>query len=245
MNHHRLWRPRTANGRWRWLLFDCDVAWGGFWSQQPAWRFNMLAADLTPDGSLHGHNTDATTFLLRHLAQSAEFRRDFINRFQDLLNTTFLPSNTLARIDELASVLAPEMEEHIGRWRSPPFFAEWQRNVRDLRIYGLNRPQYAREQLRKQFGLPSSCALVLAVTPDQGGTIRLNTLSICSGASPPWTGLYFKDHPLILEAQPSPGFQFQAWDGLPDGQARLVTLSLTGDLALRARFVPDLTTWSR
>src|SRR3569832_2073170 len=90
IGNHRLWRPHTPEGRWRWLQFDNDVGWGGFWAIQPAWNFNMLVADLSTDGSLNGHNTEVTTFLLRNLILNTEFKSDFINRFCDLLYTTFL-----------------------------------------------------------------------------------------------------------------------------------------------------------
>ncbi len=236
IGNHRLWRPRTPDGRWRWLQFDNDVGWGGFWAEQPAWQFNMLAADLTPSGSLHGHNNEVTTFLLRKLMESPEFRRDFINRFQDLLNSLFLPDHTRARIDRLASVLAPEMAEHTRRWRSPVSLAEWQNNVNYLRTYASNRPQFARAHLRQQFGLQAPCSLALSVAPEQGGSIRLNSLTIRSTTATPWSGLYFKGHPIRLEAQPAPGFRFEAWDGLGDFKTNVLILSLNGDFALTARF---------
>ena len=237
MNQYRFWRPHTAGGRWRWLSFDGDVAWGGFWSQAPAWQFNMLAADLAKDGSLNGHNTDMSTLMLRRLMRNPEFRRDFINRFQDLLNTTFRPSNTLARIDQLASVLAPEMEEHIRRWRAPGSLAEWQRNVDALRTYARERPQYAREQLRKQFDLGSPGTVAVNLKPPDGGTVRLNTHLICSGQTDTWSGVYFKGHPITLEARPSSGFQFDGWAGSTNCASSLMILSLQSDCDLTARFV--------
>ena len=30
IGNHRLWRPRTLDGRWRWVQFDNDVGFGGF-----------------------------------------------------------------------------------------------------------------------------------------------------------------------------------------------------------------------
>jgi Divergent InlB B-repeat domain len=85
----------------------------------------------------------------------------------------------------------------------------------------------------------------LSVTPNQTGTIRLNTLSIGSGTNAAWSGLYFKGHPITLEAKPSPGFQFQAWEGLSGPQTNLLTLSLNGDFSLTARFAPILSSRPR
>ena len=64
----------------------------GFAAVPPPWAFNMLAYDLEPNGpwtqySLNDHNNPTSTYLLRALMLNESFRRDFINRFADLLNT--------------------------------------------------------------------------------------------------------------------------------------------------------------
>ena len=239
IGNHRLWRPRTPEGRWRWLQFDNDVSWGGFWAEQPAWGFNMLAADLTPSGSLHDHNNETTTFLLRHLMESPEFRRDFINRFQDLLNTLFLPSHTLARVDQLAAQLQPEMSEHTRRWRAPGTMADWLNNIAYLRSYATNRPTWARQQLRDWFGLKAPCRFSVSVQPENAGRVRLNSLELAPSTNTPWSGLYFQGHPVRLVALPQPGWRLAGWEGLPGVQTNVVDLLLNGDYGIGARFERD------
>lgn len=239
IGNHRLWRPRTPEGRWRWLQFDNDVGWGGFWAEQPAWQFNMLSAVLTPNGGLHGHANEATTFLLRRLVTSPEFREAFVNRFCDLLNTTFLPAYTRERIDSWRAVLAPEMAEHIRRWRSPASVAQWESNVQYLRNYADQRPLYMRTHLARQFGLGANVTLSLSVSDPGHGSIRVNTLQVAASRDEPWSGLYFKQHPLRLTAVAEPGFRFAAWDGLPGLTTNSVKLALSGDTAIGARFEPE------
>jgi hypothetical protein len=239
IGNHRLWRPRTAEGRWRWLQFDNDVGWGGFWAEQPAWQFDMLKAVLTPDGSLHGHNNEVTTFLLRRLMDHAGFREDFINRFQDLLNGLFRAEHTTAAIDRRAAVLAPEMAEHTRRWRAPSSLSQWQSQVQYLRSFAAQRPGFAREHLRRRFGLREPCVVSVGVSSALAGTIRLNTLEHGSPAHAPWTGLYFKGHPVALSAWARPGYRFERWEGLPGVTTNALRLALNGDVALVARFVPN------
>lgn len=239
IGNHRLWRPRTPEGRWRWLQFDNDVSWGGFWAEQPAWGFNMLAADLTPSGSLHDHNNETTTFLLRRLMESPEFRRDFINRFQDLLNTLFLPAHTMARVDQMAAALQPEMAEHTRRWRAPGTFTDWLNNIAYLRQYATNRPTWARQQLRDWFGLQAPCRFTVSVQPADAGRIRLNTLELAPPTNTPWSGLYFQGHPVRLAALPKPGWRFAGWDGLFGVRTNALELVLNGDYGISARFEPD------
>jgi hypothetical protein len=237
IGNHRLWRPRTPEGRWRWLQFDNDVGWGGFWAESPAWEFNMLRAVLTPDGVLHGHNNETTTYLLRRLVANPGFRRDFINRFCDLLNTTFTPAHTLARIEAFAAILEPEMAEHTRRWRAPASLGEWQTQVRALREYAERRPAFARLHLQQQFNLRDPAQLTVSVSNPQAGQIRVNTLSLDPPPERPWTGSYFQGHSLSLTAVSRPGYRFAGWRGLLGVEAPTVTLRLNGDLAVQADFV--------
>jgi hypothetical protein len=238
IGNHRLWRPRTPEGRWRWLQFDNDVGWGGFWAVQAAWNFNMLQADMTPSGSLYGHNTEATTFLLRRLLESASFKRDFINRFADLLNTVYEPAHTVARINQLAAVLEPEMQEHTARWRNPASLTEWRSNVQSLRAFAKRRPEFARQHLVRKFGLGGTAALSLGVADSGQGSFRLNTIQIAPTPGTDWKGVYFKGNAITISAVPAPAFRFKEWQGAPGGTTNPMSLELTGDLTLKAVFQP-------
>ena len=244
--NQRMWRPHTPEGRFRWLQYDNDVAYGGFGASEPAWEFNMLAADVTPDGSLNGHNDETRVFTLRQLLTLPEFRRDFINRYADLLNTLLRPAHLIDRVDALAGVLAPEMEEHIRRWIEPASMDEWHNHVQHLRDYASRRPEFARQQVMQQFGLSGVATLSLSVSDTNRGTLRINTLSISAPAPSPWTGVYFKDNPISVTAVPNPGYWLAGWRGTSgadpaNGTATNLTLRLTGDLALQALFEPDPT----
>ena len=248
IGNHRLWRPRTRDGRWRWVQFDNDVGFGGFAAVPPPWAFNMLAYDLEPNGpwtqySLNDHNNPTSTYLLRALMLNESFRRVFINRFADLLNTTFLPAHLIARINEIAAVLAPEMPEHIQRWRAPGSFTEWNNNVQALRNFAVNRPGYARQQIGSYFGLRGTANLALAVSDTNRGSVKINTLTIAAPTNAPWSGVYFKDNPITLSAVAKTGYRFTGWQGILGVATNTMTLLLNGDLALTAAFAvdPDVT----
>ena len=238
IGNHRLWRPRTPEGRWRWLQFDNDVGWGGFWADQPAYSYNMLAADLSTDGRLHGHNKETTTFLLRRLIPNSEFRREFINRFADLLNTTLSTDNTLAHIGALATRLAPEMAEHCQRWRYPATLSDWQKAVDYLRDFARRRPAACRQQLSSYFNLSGTVQLSLDVLPAGAGTLQLNTLVLPLTGDAPWTGTYFKNSPVRLVAQANKGYVFTGWDGLVGVSTNNVQVLLQGDWSIAALFIP-------
>lgn len=239
IGNHRLWRPRTPEGRWRWLQFDNDVGWGGFWAEQPAWEFDMLQAVLTPDGGLHGHAGETTTFLLRRLMLNRDFREAFVNRFCDLLNTMFQPAHTRGRIDAMAAVLEPEMAEHTRRWRAPADLAAWRGNVEYLRQFADRRPGFVRDHLARRFGLGATVRLTLRPGDPAQGAIRVNTLVPAELGGAAWSGEYFAGHPVRLSALARPGFRFRGWDGLAGASTPTVTLLLSADTTIGAEFEPD------
>jgi hypothetical protein len=221
------------------LEFDNDVGWGGFWAIQPAWNFNMLSADLSTDGSLNGHNTETTTFLLRNLLLNDQFKAAFVNRFCDLLNTTFLPSNTIARINSHAAVLDPEMAEHTSRWRAPASLTDWRNNVQYSRDFANRRPAAIRQHLTSQFALSPSATVRLAVSPQGTGWLQVNTIKTAATTTAPWTGTYFRDVPLTFTAQPLLGYRFAGWGGAVGVAAPSFETQLHGDFTLTAYFAPE------
>ena len=244
IGNHRLWRPRAPGGLWRWLQFDNDVGFGGFAAVPPAWAFNMLAYDLEPNGPwtqypLNDHNNPTTTYLLRALMLNDAFKRDFINRFADLLNTTFVPSHLIDRINQMAAEISPEMAEHIRRWRAPGSVTEWNNNVQVLRTFALNRPGNARQQIVGYFGLRGTANLSLAVSDTNYGSIKLNTITVAAPTNAPWAGVYFKDNPITLSALPKPGYRFSGWQGILGVNTNTMTILLNGDWALTALFEVD------
>lgn len=238
IGNHRFWRPRTPEGRFRWIQFDNDVGWGGFWSNTPAWEFNMLQAVLEASGSLHDHNNETTTFLLRRLVENAEFKRDFINRFCDLLNTVHRPSNTTNRINAFAKLIEPEMAEHAQRWRAPGSLAEWRGHVQYLRDYANRRPAFVRQHLRQKFSLGADFTVRAAVSDPAAGRVFVNTIPITSPTNAPWSGVYFRNHLLPFTAEAMPGYRFAGWDGLFGVTTNRVTLRLNSDFTVTALFEP-------
>jgi hypothetical protein len=215
IGNHRLWRPRTPNGRLRWILFDCDVGFGGFWSEPNPWTFNMLQAVLEPSGSLHGHNNATTVFLLDALLQNPSFRHDFINRAADLMNTTLRTERMLEFIDRMAAEIAPEMQEHSLRWRAPANLAEWQRNVSALRTFARERPRHTRQHFVTRFALRGTTELTLNIPSPDKGQLRLNSIPALASSNGLWKGVYFLGNPVELEATPAPGHRFAGWQEFP------------------------------
>ena len=217
------------DGKWRWMVIDMD---SGFKDRY----FNSME-NVTAEGS-------QGTYLFRSLLQNEEFRRSFINRLADLLNTNFKTEVVLATIDEVQRVYEPEMEEHILRWGMPGgSLAGWRANVEEIREFARARPEELRQQIADYFDLAGSAELRIRTDPGKG-YVTVNRLEIREGMvgiedPSNWAGVYFQGVPFTITAVPAEGYRFSHWEGLKGGDstAQSQEITLTGDLALTAVFV--------
>jgi uncharacterized repeat protein (TIGR02543 family) len=237
--------PKGMDGRWRWMILDTDFGFGlpfnyvpGF-EQGPA--HNTLSFAMEANGP-NWPNPSWSTLLLRKLLANQQFKYQFINRYCDLLNTTFSSLHTVAVIDSISQLLEPEMQEHINRWRRPTSSTEWKTNVDVMRTFAKQRPAYQRLHVKQKFALTGEANINLNVSNEKYGRIKVNTIDIWKktmGVSThpyPRNGTYFKGVPIQLEAIPEPGYQFSNWSGASTSTEPKITITLTADSELTAHF---------
>ena len=217
--------PYGQDGRWRWLLFDLDTAFG--------------VGGGSKDNTLQKAES---AFLFRSLTRNSEFRRQFINRFADHLNTSLTPQRVISIIDKMQAALTPEIPEHIDRWHIMEGSMEvWEKNVDAMRIFARERPVYVRQHIMDYFELTGTSIITL-LTDNTKGHIRINSIDITPDTpgvmdGNEWSGTYFKGIPVKLSAIPNPGFKFAGWDGNAQTKPQ-ISIMLEEDLILTAKFVP-------
>jgi len=236
-NNIKYWRSRTPSGRWRWILFDADFAFGLF--TPDGYAHNMLQFATNPDGpseTIWGWdpwwpNPPWSTFLLRTLLENESFKNDFINYFADHLNTTFRPDEILSVVDNITDELAGEMPEHTSRWDLN--LAWWYNNVNALRNFIFYRNAFMWSHIQSYFNLAGTYQLHLDM--DGGsGSININSINAYNF---PWQGQYFDQIPIQIQAVPAPGFQFVGWAGL-NTTSNSITVTSSIDTTLTAVFEP-------
>lgn len=212
-NNIAFWRLRTPyspntqtghDGRFRWMMFDVDRAFG------------ILKND-SIDILKHVTDTSAShSRLILSLLNNSGFKREFINRQADLLNSTFLPHRIISIIDSIAGNIEPVVGEHIRRWNHPLSVSDWKSWIEIMRSFAHKRPHFLRSHIMKYFNLPDTCQITLLSDPQQG-LIKINSLLIdehLQGISEtiyPWKGIYFKGNPVIIEPVAKPGYAFDYW----------------------------------
>lgn len=190
--------PKGQDGRWRWMIFDLDFA-----MQNPG-------GDILPPAV-------ANQLIFGNLLDNQEFKTQFLNRFADLINTTFLPSRLIAILNEYKNKISPIMPKQIQRWKNIPDLSTWQANVNSLVNFVTNRPGFQIDAIKNQFLIGKDFNLTVNVSNVSHGFIKINTINIESStigvnASPyPWTGKYFGAVPVQLTAKPRAGFKFKHW----------------------------------
>lgn len=144
-NNVILWRYRGTSrqerspkdGRFRFVIYDADYTLG---NGHPA-KLNMF------DYLLKKNEGDGVRVLFKALMKNKEFQQTFINRFKFHLNSSLTKEKILATVSAFEKRLAPEMQEHIDRWRTMNSVSAWHRNVEDLRKYVVERDEFQKQQL--------------------------------------------------------------------------------------------------
>jgi len=256
-NNQKMWRKNVAyspdapfghDGRWRWMTYDTDFGFGLNFFYVPGVNdgpsFNSMA--LISTVSNNWPNYSWSTQIFRSLSVNTEFKRLFVNRMQDLLNTAFKTDHAVQRIVDMKNQFDPEMEEHIARWGWPISKTAWINEVQRMVNYGQSRADIVRNHVRVHFGLEQPAILRVNNRHSDNGIVRINSITIEPGTEGipdsfnNWEGLYFRNYPVNIQAVAKPGFRFDRWDGpVAETDKASTTVTLTTFTTIRALFVEE------
>lgn len=221
----RRYLPAAAGGQWHWLLWDLD------------WTFGLLA-DAGPDFDMMARffETDDPAFVqgalpLRRLMQNPDFRRRFLARADELLNTILQPAVVTARLDAMAAEMAPDVAYEYGRW---PSSTSWEAGIADMRRYVAARPSHFRAHIINQFDLAGSARLTFAAPAAGAGSVAVGDWLL----PPDWYGDYFLDTQVTVTAVPAPGYRFAGWEEPHLPNAPVLDWPVTGNQTFTPRFTP-------
>ncbi|MCD4691329.1 MAG: CotH kinase family protein, partial [Calditrichales bacterium] len=223
-NNVKYWRPRTAEGKFKWLLFDNDYGFHG----GHLWEGSNMFDEIRDSQSV-------ITLLLFKLLENETFRNDFINRNADHLNITFDPARIIGLIQEMKTGIQAEMPLHIERWKNTfegPWWLgksidtmnEWYNSIRLLNTYANGRGDYVRQHIKEEFNLNDGTGTIkIDVLPSNGGQIKMNSQVV---KQYPCYGKYFIQVPVQLTALAKPGFRFFCWEGSDFPNSQTITFNI-------------------
>jgi len=201
LNNVKLWRNDIQGGKWRYVLYDTDAAFGYFGQNV---NDNYLTFARYPSAP----NEHASIFNRSLL--NPEFKCLFTNRYDDLINTTFQPSNFNSVSEELKNKIESAIPDHITRWSGqvgPYSYTQWVNSINNIKQYNSLRIHTARQHLNQTLSLDGEKQVNLSSSPVEGGIIKINTIT----PDLPWEGIYHGGCPVNIKAIPNADYIFSHW----------------------------------
>jgi len=214
-NNIKFWRVNDPVGKWRYVLWDTDLGTGLFGSIANV-SYDLMGTLLNAPAPINPH-----VLILQSIIDNAAYKKYFINRYADLVNTTFQYDRVAAIANEMADDIEPEMARHFNKWagqiqlflglwvaRSTDV-PTWKNEIDSLLFFMEKRPALVRDHIESNFSLTKQVDITLKVQPEGAGVIKINTII---PDELPWTGVYFDGNPVTITAVANSGFTFDYWD---------------------------------
>jgi hypothetical protein len=233
-NNVRYWKEKTDNGKWRWLVYDLDFAFGvaGFDN------LSYAAGDLI-DNNYKNNQAPWSTFLFKNMLRNQTFRYRFIGKYLTHIYTTFQPARVESFIDSYKNKIAAEMPRDIQRWlnedqygskRELNSYQRWLNEVNSLSTFASSRPAVAKQHLENYFGITTYHTLSIDVPVN--GQIIIDDAHISQNFSEN----YLHGAIVELRAVPNNGYKFRRWS---DGNTNPVRqVQINTNTTLQAEFFP-------
>lgn len=182
-NNIDAWKEKNENGKWKWLFYDIDAAFGNY-------NYNMFNHMTPTDSSIIWPNSLGSTALFRNLIENQDFKNQFIARYAELLNNDFQKDPLIEKLNKLEKLFFPEMPRHIKRWNYYESISDW-RDTLDNTIVNFieKRPCVVEKHLTEFFDISTfdfDCVgksikdtdtkLLLAPNPNAGDFFIYNNL---------------------------------------------------------------------
>ena len=204
-NNLKLWNA-PEHPKWRYFCYDLDASFN--------YRDESLEARENLRFILDNHaETNSHIKIFNALLQNEQFKVYFINRYADLLNTVFIPESMLEAFNMHRDEVEKDMNLHYTSWCTT--LEEWQ--LRFERTYGFvhTRPAIIYNELKSVFEQNHTVEIAVDTYPYNAGTIKLNTLNLKEF---PFSGRYFDETPIQLEAIPHLEGNFLYWQNARTGE---------------------------
>jgi gliding motility-associated-like protein len=204
------WRgmdPQGDKKKWRYALWDNDATFGHYinYTGIPNTSPNADPCDpeSLPDPGGQGHIP-----ILNALMTNETFKQWYVNRFADLMNTTFSCDSMTTLLNSMIGEITPEMPGQVARWGGT--MTGWQNNVTTLNNFITARCTALTQGMIDCYDLNGPYQIMIEVQPVGAGTVQVNSLTLDQF---PWTGNYFGGIPVILQTTPtSAQYTFDHWE---------------------------------
>ena len=202
----KFWKKTTADGLWRWILYDIDQTYNIY--EQWGDCHNSLELATTTTGSSWPNAPTWGTIMLRQLLTNAEFRNRFIQRMAFHINTTYAPERQLYILDSIQAQIRNEMPFHLARWNDTlhTTMEDWEHQLTVITSFINNRNACFTDMMSDYFNLAGTSNLTI-VNDSIKGKILLEDNKLPNNYSAP----HFIGASVKIEANSTPNYEFLGW----------------------------------
>lgn len=203
-NNIKIYRSDATNNRWRFCITDQELALApNSWTDCSYDHIGYM---------LGWGDSEPYRGIWFKALQNERYKNYFINRFADVMNTTYQTDNLLAIENAMFDQTIVEMQNEYQRWGDPwnvpAEIDDFYNNHLIFQSELACRPATVRDDIQNNFELPRQVDLTLDVFPEGAGTIHISTIV---PSSYPWHGIYFDGVPVKIEAVANDGYSFSHW----------------------------------
>jgi hypothetical protein len=224
----RYFKATTDSSKWRWIFYDTEMGLGNNnpngYKNNTLKKFTSVNNEIWPDPPW-------STFIIRSLLSNKKLEIDYINLWADQLNTVYHQDTAVRLMNKIADGIREEIPYHQKRWGTT--MKAWEENVAVVKTFVSRRPFYLRQFIMEKFALTDTAYVHVAYSGDTQGDVTLNSLKIKRD----FKGVYFKNVPITIKAEPKHDYEFVGWKGRNDRTPEL-TILLTEDIDLVPVFQP-------
>lgn len=143
-NNVRLWRPRTTDGKWRFIYYDTDFGLALFHEDRTSFTKNELERVLNTTNSVHA-------LVFKELMKISEFKCAFKDRLLYLMDHELSPANYVAEMQKLESEISSSIPRQHAKYTDQMACCRNQ-VVQWVNEFIQNRPVYMRQHIQSVLG---------------------------------------------------------------------------------------------
>lgn len=224
-NNIVMWRPRTEDGKWRWISKDTDFGLGLYGKEA---EFNTIKwiydSNHTYDRDRTWANSKEATMLFRNLMEDPDFNREFIDRSLVYMGDFLNEKGVRATWDPMYELAKDELLIHRDELNPPNPWAWWGGNnkdnieneVKNVRNWLSKRTDYYRKCLCDYYKVGTLAPMTVNKDMENAaeGHFLFNGVELSKGT---FDGKFIVGRKIILEPSEASTLNVTGWEVTTDG----------------------------
>ena len=209
-NNIVMWRPRSEDGRWRWIMKDTDFGLG-LYGVSASYNSIKWIYDPNYDSGTNWANQYDHTRLFRRLMEDADFKREFIDRAAIYMGDWLNERGTRAVWDPLYDAIKYEYPYHrelINKW-----WPKYDDELNSARNWLSQRTGYFYNYIAAYYGVGSPLPLTINKTTGESERAEMEiTFNGVKLSEALFDGKFFKDRRVNLSGKSlREGYTITGW----------------------------------